>query len=393
MMEHGRQFPQAIRDLLNQFERDARQKIDLRVLSWQDAWAELVRGALYGDGADVSEIGSTWLSEFVGMGSLRPFRAAELQNLGHAAQFLPSAWQSTHLSGEGRAPDSSWAVPWASDTRLIYYRHDVFERAGVDAQWAFQTPQTLLQACARLRAAGVHNPVALPTRFTHITLHNIASWVWGSGGDFLSPDQKQVRFDALPARTGIQAYFDLAQYLSPEQRDLDEHGVHAAYRRGDVSMTLIGTWLQSSLKAVPDVGAHTRHALPPGVPYLGGSQLVIWKHTRQPGPALELLHYLASAEVQLRLIHNIGLLPARLDVLAHEIFQQDPFYRQVAEGLKQARAFPAFPLWGLVEKRLTEAFTTIWAEIFSTAEPEVHAIVDQQISAAARRVNAILASH
>ncbi len=54
-------------------------------LSWWSAWSDLVRMALYGAGADISEIGSTWLV----------------------------------------------------DTRLIYYRRDLLQKAGVDDQKAF----------------------------------------------------------------------------------------------------------------------------------------------------------------------------------------------------------------------------------------------------------------
>jgi multiple sugar transport system substrate-binding protein len=294
------------------------------------------------------------------------------------------------LGGTG-APDAVWALPWVADTRLIYYRPDIFARAGVDPQQAFQTPQTLLDAGAQFQAAGIANPILLATRFTHITLHNIASWLWGSGCDFLTADLRQVQFDTPAARAAFHAYFDLVRYMAPSARGLDDHGMHMAYRCGEAAAVLTGTWLQDTLP--PEVAALTQHALPPGMPYLGGSQLVIWKHTRQPAAAIALLYYLASADVQQHFVKSTGLFPNRLDVLSQDVFRQNPFYQRVAEGLKLARAFPAFPMWGLVEKRLTEAFTTIWAEILSTAEPDVHAIVDKHIFAAARRLNSTLVSY
>jgi multiple sugar transport system substrate-binding protein len=183
----------------------------------------------------------------------------------------------------------------------------------------------------------------------------------------------------------------LIKYLSPSARNLDDHGMHAAYRRGEAAAVLTGTWLQGSL--TPEVAALTQHAAPPGTPYLGGSQLVIWKHARPAAPAMALVHYLASADVQQHFTETTGLFPTRLDMLSHETFQQDPFFQRVTKSLKQARAFPAFPLWGLVEKRLTEAFTTIWAEILSAPKPDVHAIVDRHVFDTARRLNATLVSY
>ena len=103
--------------------------------------------------------------------------------------------------------------------------------------------------------------------------------------------------------------------------------------------------------------------------------------------------HLASADVQRQFVQSTGLLPTRVAVLSQEIFQHDPFYQRVAAGLTQARAFPAFPLWGLVEKRLTETFTAIWEEILASPAPDIHAIVDQHLFAVARRLNVTLASY
>src|SRR5512143_3460040 len=128
VMEHGREFPRLMRDLLDQFERDTKLQVNLRILSWQDAWAELVRVGLYGDGPHVSEIGSTWLSELAGMGALRPFGPYELSRYVNTDQFLPSAWSSVTVSGVAGVAEAIWALPWLTDIRLIYYRSDLFER-------------------------------------------------------------------------------------------------------------------------------------------------------------------------------------------------------------------------------------------------------------------------
>src|SRR5512143_32357 len=99
VMEHGRNFPQLMRTLLDQFECETRLKVNLRILTWENAWTELVRVGLYSDGPQVSELGSTWLSEFVGMGALRPFSPQELGRNISADQYLPSAWASALVSG------------------------------------------------------------------------------------------------------------------------------------------------------------------------------------------------------------------------------------------------------------------------------------------------------
>ena len=78
-------------------------------------------------------------------------------------------------------------------------------------------------------------------------------------------------------------------------------------------------------------------------------------------------------------------------MLAREPFNSDPFYQMAAEGLKVGRAFPTFPLWGLVENKLTEAFTAIWDDILARPEADIHAIVDDQLNDTAQRLSSTLA--
>ncbi len=391
IMNHGPRFVEEMRTLVDRFEKNTRAEVHLRVFEWRDAWAELVKVALYNDGPQVSEIGNTWLSEFASMNALRPFVGTEITRLGSAQQFLPSAWQSVTSIASSNQSATMWAVPWLADMRLLHYREDMLERAGIDAHAAFQTAQTLLDTCARLQAAGVAHPIVLPTRQSRMTLHNLAAWVWGSGGDFTSPDGKRVLFITEQARAGIYAYFDLARYMSPDVRQLDEYRSDTTFLRGEAAMTISGPWLHLSPDALPEVSANTCQALPPGMPYVGGSHLVIWKHTHYVEPALALLHYLNGVDVQALLVQAAGLFPTRLDVLTREPFRSDPFYQMTGDGLKIGRAFPAFSLWGLVENKLAEAFAAIWADILSTPDADIHAIIDQYLNDAAQRLNSTLA--
>jgi multiple sugar transport system substrate-binding protein len=389
IMNHGPRFVAEVRAMLAQFEKDTHTPVELRVLEWRDAWAELVRVALYGDGPHVSEIGNTWLSEFVSMNALRPFVGAEVSRLGSMRQFLPSAWQSVTLAGSN-VTAMLWAVPLLADMRLIHYRQDVLVQAGIDTSTAFRTPAALLETCARLQAAGVAHSIVLPSLRTRMTLHNLAAWVWGSGGDFTSPDGKKVLFATEQARAALCAYFDLARYMSAAMCQRDEIQSDSAFLRGEAALTISGPWLHQSPDAAPEVFANARQALPPGIPYIGGSQLVIWKHTRQVEPALALTRYLTDLDAQVRLVQASGLFPTRLDVLEREPFHSDPFYQMAGEGLKTGRAFPALSLWGLVENKLVEAFAAIWTEIFARPEADIHAIVDSHLTQTAQRLNSTL---
>jgi multiple sugar transport system substrate-binding protein len=179
--------------------------------------------------------------------------------------------------------------------------------------------------------------------------------------------------------------------MPPDMRHRDEYQSDAAYWSGQAAMTISGPWLHLSPDASPEILANTRQALPPGTPYIGGSHLVIWKHTRHVEQALTLIRYLNSIEAQMSLVKTSGLFPTRPEVLTREPFQSDPFYQMAGEGLKTGRAFPTFSLWGLVENKLAEAFTVIWADILLAPDADIHAIVDKHLNDAALRLNSTLA--
>jgi len=387
IMDHGPAFSAGVQELVDRFQTEQRADVRLRVLPWRGAWADFVKIGLYGDGPDVSEVGSTWVSEFASMNALRPFVKADVTEIGGPSRFLRAAWNSGTPYGQAL----TWAVPWQADTRILHYRRDILERAGIDLGSAFLTAEALSQTLAGLRSAGVPSPWVVPTHRSRMTLHNVACWAWGAGGDFVSSDLKHTAFARPEAKAGIRAYFDLVRYLSPSARHLDESQSDALFWSGQAAMTISGPWLMREAAIPPDVSAHVGRVLPPGAPYVGGTHLVIWKHTPQPDLALALVRLLAGKQAQAGFFEQLGILPTHLDVLAEESFVTDPFYRTVSEGLKAGRSFPSFTLWGLIENKLTEAFAALWADVLAVPDPDVAALVDRHLNPAAQRLDSTLA--
>jgi hypothetical protein len=63
-----------------------------------------------------------------------------------------------------------------------------------------------------MKDAGVETPWVLGTADKFVIIHSIVSWVWGKGGDFISPDGKRAIFLEQIALDGLEAYFRLMQY-------------------------------------------------------------------------------------------------------------------------------------------------------------------------------------
>jgi multiple sugar transport system substrate-binding protein len=377
-----------IQPLLDRFEAEQGVRVRLRLLTWDIAWSTFVRTALYGDGPDVSEIGTTWLGDLVGMNALRPFNAAEVASFGKASAFTPAAWKTVTQSGDPHV----WGIPWLTGARLLYYRPALLERAVVDPQSAFGSNQALEAAVRRLQAAGVAVPWTVPTGHTHTTLLNIASWVWAAGGDFLSANGRATRFMELESLEGMRAYFALGRYLAHQVRHLnglepDEHFLSEP----ETALTVSGPWLfcEASRRGHLQAGS-IAVALPPGPSFVGGSNLMIWKHSRNPETAVKLVRFLTQKAPQVAYCPYIGLLPARLEALGESPFSSDPFWQVAARGVESGRIFPTIRLWGLVEDRLTAAFGAVWADLLADPDLEPGIALQKHLSPLATRLDPLL---
>jgi ABC-type glycerol-3-phosphate transport system substrate-binding protein len=119
----------------------------------------------------------------------------------------------------------------------------------------------------------------------------------------------------------------LYRFIAPEFYQLNANQVDGRFADGEAAMTINGPWaVFPSGEAVgddPPAGIHV--ALPPGVPCVLASHLVVWKHVpvRQERVAIELVRFLTDQQAQLTCSRQVGLLPARLETLAGPPFASD----------------------------------------------------------------------
>lgn len=390
MMAHGQDSIDALQSILAQFEAEKHIHVNLQPMSWEAGWAELVQFALHGNGPDVSEIGSTWVGSLAAMNALRPFNVREIATVSGRYAFLHPSWQSGYLTGE----PEMWAIPWLSNVRLMFYRRDLFQQAGLDEQTAFQSPIQLDQTLARLQAAGVAIPFVMPTANALNILHTAAAWVWGAGGSFSNAGSKLTGFNSPQAYAGFRAYFDLQRHLTPPARGLDTDDAESLFLNGQAAITISDPGLVYVIRhgaAAPEVVDHARAALPPGVPFVGGSNLIVWKHTHHEKEAIELIHYLTKRSVQTAYSAHARSLPVRLDSLGDQPFSIDPMYKPMVEALKIGRSYRVNRLWGLVEKKLFNELNQIWSEIFARPDLDIEAAIEGHLKPLGKELDRLIA--
>jgi multiple sugar transport system substrate-binding protein len=391
VMAHSPTTEQDLRPFLEKFEAQQRIKVKVRVFSWETGWTELVKFALYGHGPDVSEIGSTWVGTLAATNALHAFGLREVAAVGGRYAFLHPSWQSCYLVGE----PEMWAIPWLSNVRLVFYRADRLQQAGIEEPVLMRRPEQFEQVLARLQQRGEVAPLALATRETVNALHNAAIWIWGAGGHFLGPDGKQVKFDEAAARAGLRAYFGLQRFITPATQALTDQASDRLFLQGQAAVTISDPGLlHTATSGGSDIAeaAQIRTALPPGVPFVGGSNLVVWKHTRQEKLAFELVKFLTSQATQSAYSTHARSLPVRLDALSNPPFSTNPLYKSIVEALKSGRSYQVSRLWGMVEERLIAEFNQIWAARFSDPSADLDTVLEQHVRPLAERLNIVLSS-
>ena len=386
-IEFSIQAPTAelIQPLLAEFEARYHVHVKLRLLTWDAAWSELVKMALYNDGPDLSEVGSTWLGDLTAMGGLHAFLTDEITRLGRASRFLPAAWQGCQLSDQPEV----WAIPWLVGARLIFYRRDLLLRTGVDEDTAFATAENFERTLHLLQEHHVPTPWIVPTVHTHTTLLNAASWVWAAGGDFISPDCRHVLIAQHQSLAGLRNYFALGRYIPPALRKIgvlqpDTHFLQHA----DAAVTIGGPWMFNFLAA--ETHENIGLALPLGAPMLGGSHLVIWKHSRKQDAALKLIHFLTQTDTQVHYAQRIGLLPAVVEALNEEPFTTDRLWRSAVQAAKAGRAVPITRSWGLMEDRLATEFASVWQAFFDSPALDLVTVLKRRLEPLATRLEQVL---
>ena len=378
-----------VKPLLDEFERSYKIHVKLELLNWEAGWSKLLEVALYGNGPDLSEVGSTWVMDFVRMNAVSSLTSAEVLRLGSEQDFFPMNWRSGVVPGRPGEVPTTWAIPWTSDVRLAYYRQDLFEKAGLDPVRVFEHVHALPQTIQTLQTGGVELPLAFSTQRSRINLHLLASWLWDMGGEFLTSDGNRVALDTPEALHGMRHYFELGKHIPESRRKMDDAEADQLFISGAAAMVFSGWWILAHAQMEPEIRNNLRIAAMPGASFVGGTHLLAWKHSRKREQAFMLAEFLVKRSANYNVFPTYSL-PAYIPGWEKVQFFAKPQLEIVLNALKKGRSFPIGQLWGLVEKRLTDAMPIIWERVFEKGGDAVEQTLSETIVPLARRINITL---
>lgn len=360
--------------VIRDFETEYHHRVKTTSIPWEEAWQQILNWALHENSPHVSHVGSTWATSLFRMNALRPFTLTEIRAMGSQIAFLPQAWQSTQSGGP-----ENFAMPWGTYTFVLAYRKDWLKKAGIDEQSAFATPEALAATLKKLRESGIKNPWVVPLSSDHLdTLHYIASWVWGADGAFISLDVTRATFNEPATIRAITQYYELLQYMKRVPMPLDEDGALGMFVQGQAAVTIVGAgipyaWFNNRLLS-KELQENLGFAPMPGVPWIGGDHLVIWKQARMSPDiergAVELVRYLICKPVQGANASGDDVrFPSRPDAFDAIPFQGTALTTSVLESLRAGRAYRPIAYWSKIEHQFARAFGSIAENILKGAPP------------------------
>ncbi|MET9452185.1 extracellular solute-binding protein [Streptomyces cinerochromogenes] len=341
----------ASREFLRRFTEDFERthedlRLDIRIQDWTGI-VEKVRTALEadsGDGPDVIEVGNTQVPLYADGGRLVDLTLESMRDWGKD-KWLPG------LAQPGKDGNKQYGIPWYAANRVVIYRKDLFEQAGITRPP--ETRDAWLTATEKLDSGG-NQGIYLAGQ----DWYTLSGFIWDEGGDLAREKDYawQGTLDTPAALRGMDFYRRL-QALGRGPADADEeHPPQAGvFAEGRVAQIIAVPGLaQSIVRKNPELKGRLgffpvpgRTAGRPGAVFTGGSDLVVPRNTDDQFAATAVVEALTGAKWDTELARTMNYVPNKT-TLAGAVAGEEGV-AAMAAGAAHGRATPHTPQWADVE--------------------------------------------
>jgi len=117
-----------IKILIPEFEKqNPGIKVKVQMIPWTAAQEKLISSFAADNMPDLCQLGNTWVPQFVMLEALEPLDGfISKSKTIKPENYFTGIWQTNEVTGK------IYGIPWYIDTRLIYYRKDIFKKVGYE---------------------------------------------------------------------------------------------------------------------------------------------------------------------------------------------------------------------------------------------------------------------
>lgn len=319
-------------DLLGDFVKDFEKEntdvtVKVTAIPWSSAHDKIQTAIAAGNGPDVAQMGNTWMADFSNSFSTVP------GNFDMSGFFEGPA-------DNYKVGDRQLGVPWYVDTRVLYYRTDIAEKAGVT-----ETPKTWdelkTMAEAMQKVDGVDYGMRIGASGTDCFI-GILPYAYSAGAALSDDGQTKWTIDsdamteALDYVTGF--YKD---GIADANADVSAGADIADFVAGTTPMMLQGPTAVSQIEE------------------LGGSGLVTFKDSKNKQAAWKFIQWASRSDVQAKWYTLSSDLPAAQSAWDNDALTSSTTLTAFGDQLEHAQGVPAFTTWAQVSSAADRIYEQI----------------------------------
>jgi len=321
-------------------------KVKVQQIPWTAAQEKLITAFASDNTPDICQLGNTWIPQFASLNaiiSLDKFIAkSEIVKPG---TFFSGIWETNIIDNK------VYGIPWYVDTRLMFYRKDVFERAG------FKNPpknwDELYTLCVRIKETQKTKdkyPIFIPTN----EWNSFIIFGLQAGAELLKDENTRGNFSSKEFKEAFDYLIRFhKQNLTPFGM-MQVTNVYQAMAEEYISIYFSGPWnipefkkwmtreLADKWATAPMPGYRNEY---PGVSLAGGSSLVIFKDSRYKDEVWKLIEFLSEPEMQLKVYKVTNNLPAVIESWRDSSLSSDIYMKAFYQQLQNVVSAPKIPEW------------------------------------------------
>jgi multiple sugar transport system substrate-binding protein len=402
IMPNGPKPKEDMDALLKPFTDKTGVKVDTEVVGWDVQFDRIRNAAISGEGPDVTQAGTTQVPFFAALGGFEDI-SKRVEDVGGEAAYPKGVWQTTQVVGR----DGTWALPWFTEARAIYYRKDVLKKAGVDEATAFQDWDAFRATLEKVKNVKEINgkpiqPFGSPGKKAFDLVHHVMPFVWDAGGAELTDDNKKSAIASPEAEQGVKFMADLLSDGLYDKSQLERDGtqVENQFKGGRLAVWMGGPWVLGSVKRSDDENwvpaARKNVGIAPmpsgpvgeGFTFVGGSNLLMLKSSKHKDAAWALMKYLSQDQIQSDYAAKQGMFPSRIEP-QRAAGEADANYGGFFKAIQQGRTYAPIPQWGPIEQAYKARFANILEE--AGGRPLSDADIEKELREAEKEANGLLA--
>ncbi len=306
-------------------------KIQYEVVPWGQCQSKVFNLAGAGSPPAAAYVGSRALRQLADSDLIVPaaFSAAE------RGEYWPNVLKTVSYQGK------QWGYPRAFSSKAIYYRKDLFAKAGYKT--FPKTWDEFLDATQKIKAMTDIPGYGMIAKSFDQTFHQFLNWLYTNNGEVIN-DQGEVVFDSTNTRETMEFYAKLADVSQDGPAAHDRDTLRNLFNDGKLASFISGPWDRNRLNKDLDWGVTD---IPHGPSGSNGTllitdSLVVFKGTGMEKEATKFIKFLTNATNQFRFEKEVGYTPLRPVEGVKKLTEENAAWKPFLAGISRGGPEPLF---------------------------------------------------